>query len=344
MCPAHPAAAALAPPAPTAPVDSPGLRNRRRRAAPRLKCPNIAFCRQLRGQGERAGASGGCTHMKHQDLSWTIPVMRAGYAGRALVYLVVAGFSLWAIWHGGTAEGTSSALGRLEHSWWGMILLALIALGMASYALWRLIDTIFDLEDYGTEAKGLIARTGMLVTGMVHLAIGALAFSLLFSNSSQGDGSTITKTLDAVLGMPGGRILIGAVGLIIIGAGFYYLHKAWQEKYRERLRANHFTQHWNPVLKAGVLAQGAIITVIGVLVLYAGIKADSSEAGGVGAAFSWISQQAYGQILVTLSCIGLLGFAVFCLVNAAYRIIPKIATGDVETLAASLKAKAKANV
>lgn len=277
--------------------------------------------------------------MTHQDLSWTIPLMRAGYAGRALVYFVVAGFSLWAIWHGGSAEGTSSALGRLETSWWGGAVLFLIFLGMVAYALWRLIDAIFDLEDYGTGGKGLIARTAMLVTGMIHLAIGVLAFSLLFGGGGGGGGSSIPKALGTVMAIPGGRWLVGIVGLIVIGAGLYYLHKAWQEKYRESLRASRFTRHWNPVLKAGVLAQGAIVAVIGALLVYAGVRANPSEAGGVGAAFSWISGQAYGQVLVTLICIGLLGFAVFCLVNAAYRIIPKIATGDIETLAASLKAR-----
>ena len=52
--------------------------------------------------------------MREDPLAWTVPVMRAGYAGRGLTYLVVAGFSLWAIWHGGQAQGTGSALAQLE--------------------------------------------------------------------------------------------------------------------------------------------------------------------------------------------------------------------------------------
>ncbi len=42
--------------------------------------------------------------MSQHDLSWSIPVMRAGYAGRGLVYLAVAGFSLYAVWRGGQAQ------------------------------------------------------------------------------------------------------------------------------------------------------------------------------------------------------------------------------------------------
>lgn len=35
-------------------------------------------------------------------------------------------------------------------------------------------------------------------------------------------------------------------------------------------------------------------------------------------------------------CLGLLGFALFCFVNAAYRIVPKVSGPDVQTLAAKL--------
>ena len=280
--------------------------------------------------------------MAQQDLSWSIPVMRAGYAGRGLVYLAVAGFSLWAIWHGGQAQSTSSALGQLEATWWGGVLLFLIFLGMFAYALWRLIDAIYDLEAYGSDGEGTVARLGMVVTGLVHLGIGILAFSLLFAGGGGGSGSSIPGAIGWVMQLPGGRWIVGIIGLIVVGAGGYYLRKAWKEEYRQHLRASRFTTRWNPVLKAGVAAQGVVVAIIGLLLIYAAFQAQPSEAGGVGAAFEWLSQQVYGQTLVVAVCIGLLGFAVFCFVNAAYRIIPKVVGDDIETLAARLKAEARA--
>src|ERR1700751_4222862 len=38
--------------------------------------------------------------VKQADLAWSVPVMRVGYAGRGLVYLTFAGFSLYALWRG----------------------------------------------------------------------------------------------------------------------------------------------------------------------------------------------------------------------------------------------------
>lgn len=283
--------------------------------------------------------------MSKQDLSWAVPVMRAGYAGRGIVYLVVAGFSLYAIWYGGQAQGTSSALAQLEGTTWGGFVLFLIFLGMFAYAVWRYVDSFYDLEEHGTDGKGVVARGGMVVTGTTHLGIGIAAFLLLFtsggSGGGSGGGSNITKAVDAVMGLPGGRWLVALAGLATIGAGLYYAIKAWKEKYREDLQANRFTMNWNWVLKAGVLAHAVIMGVIGFLLVYAAWTANPDQAGGVGEAFSWLNGQIYGQVLVVIVCVGLLGFAVFCFVNAAYRVVPKVAGDDIETLAKRMTGKAK---
>lgn len=38
-------------------------------------------------------------------------------------------------------------------------------------------------------------------------------------------------------------------------------------------------------------------------------------------------------------CLGLLGFAFFCFVNAAYRIVPRVSGGDISSLASRVKGK-----
>jgi len=282
------------------------------------------------------------TTMSKQDLGWTVPVMRTGYAGRGLVYLIVAGISLYSIWRGGQAEGTSSALGWLDGSAWGTLLLCLVALGMFAYAVWRIIDAIYDLEDYGSDGKGAIARTGMVTTAIAHAAIGVTAFSLVFQSGGGGggSGSAISDYVATVLGWPAGRWIVGAIALILFGTAIYYVRKGWKEKYREHIQGTPTTERLNPVLKIGTIAQGVVIGIVGVLFFYAAWQGDPSEAGGTEAVFGWLSQQVYGQTLVVILCVGLLAFAIVCFVNAWLRYIPKVAGPDVATLAARLKAKA----
>ena len=141
------------------------------------------------------------------------------------------------------------------------------------------------------------------------------------------------------MGWPGGRWLVGFVGLIVAGAGLVLLVNGWKGKYREHLHANRFTQNWNWLLKAGVVAQGIVIAVIGLLFVQAAWRADPEEAGGTDKAFSWLLNQPYGQILVASICVGLIAFALFCFVNAGYRFVPKVPGSDIETLAARLASK-----
>jgi hypothetical protein len=284
--------------------------------------------------------------MPQTDFSWAIPFMRAGYAGRALVYAVVAGFGLYAIWLGGNPDGTSGALKQLETTTGGGVILFLIFAGLLSYAVWRFIDAIWDLEDYGRDAKGMIARVGMVVTGVIHGAIGALAFSLLLlgggTEGDAGGGSTIADTTAQVMSWPAGLWIVGAAGVVIVGAGLYYIHKGWAEKYRKHLMANEFTLNWNWVLKGGVIAHGIVIAIIGTFFVVAAWQVDPSEAGGLDRAFGWLSSQVYGRILVTVIAFGLLGFSVFCGVNALYRIVPRAKSWRVETVADKLKRSAEA--
>ena len=283
--------------------------------------------------------------LPNPDLSWSVPVMRMGYAGRGLVYLTVAGFSLYAIWRGGQAESTESALVDLEDTTGGGIVLILIFIGMLAYAAWRVIDAIWDLDDHGGDAKGIAARIAIAVTGLFHLSIAGAAFSLLFAGGGSGsgsDGSSLQGALSALMQWPGGRWVAAAAGLVVLGAASYFFYKGWKETYRRHLVANHFTTHWNGALRAGLFAHGAIVAIVGGLILYAAWQANAGAAGGTGEAFDWLTAQPYGRILVGIICVGLVGFALFCFVNAVWRVVPKVSGGSVETLAARLEAQARA--
>jgi hypothetical protein len=280
------------------------------------------------------------------DYKWAIPMMRAGYAGRGVTYLSVAGISLWALWRGGQAEGTEEALSTLTESTWGVIVLWLIAIGLLAYALWRGLDATEDLEDYGTEMKGMVARAGMVVTGLIHGALAAVALSLALGRGSggsegSGGGGEVSSLTGKVLDWPGGVWIVGFAALCTLGAGLYYIGKGWKASYRDKLMANHFTRHWDWALRAGVIAQGVLVVIIGGFLAAAAIRGSEAAAGGVGKAFDWVAGLPGGSILIVLLCLGLLGFAFFCFVNAAYRIVPRVAGSDrLETLGRVIRSRA----
>jgi hypothetical protein len=234
----------------------------------------------------------------------------------------------------------------LAGSAWGVAVLWAIGAGLLAYALWRGIDAAEDLECYGTDGKGIVARIGLIVSGVIHAALGAVAIGAALSGGSGGStgggggqGRGIEQAVAWVLGLPGGRWLLAAAAVATIGAGIYYVAKGARASYRKHLAANPFTTRWDKVLRAGVIAQGVVVGVIGGFLGAAALNGDPDEAGGLGQVFDWLATQPFGNILVIALCVGLAAFAFFCAVNAAYRIVPRVTNGEVASLAARVKAR-----
>lgn len=280
--------------------------------------------------------------MTQANLDWALPVMRAGYSGRGLNYIIISVLSLLAIWRGSTPGGTSEAFQAVETEPWGVAVLVLTAIGLLAYALWRIAAGLFDLEDYGQDAKGIAARLAQGVSGVIHICLAIGVLTIIFAaGASEGDRSVIAEGTAWVMSMPFGRIMVAVVGAVLIGAGLYYVHKGITQKYMEELRATDLTLRLRPFLTAGMVAQGASILILGILFLLAAWQADPDEAGGLGEAFDWLREQPFGTTLVTALAAGLMAFALLCFINAIYRIVPRLRDDGIQSLGARIKSAAR---
>lgn len=282
-------------------------------------------------------------HMPDRAPAWVVPVMRAGYSARAIVYTIVGALAVTAAWQGGQAEGTTDAVAQLRQAPYGQVLMWVVALGLLAYMVWRLIDAIMDLDDYGSGAKGIFARGALVVTGLIHGALGlSVASAAMGGGSGSGGGGTESAT-QKLMTMPYGVWLVALAGALTLGAGGYYVYKGVAERYKEHIRVTPTTRKLDPVMKFGCIAEGAVVGIIGILILFAAATADPSQAGGVGEALGQIRSVAFGRILLAIVGLGLIAFAVENVVEAIYRVIPRRAGSDVMTLArrARLKAEGK---
>ncbi|NIZ11016.1 DUF1206 domain-containing protein [Pseudooceanicola sp. HF7] len=272
--------------------------------------------------------------------AWVVPMMRFGYSARGFTYVLLGGLVLSAAMTGGQAESTQSALATLRGQPFGPALLWLLAIGFLAYSAWRFICAGMDLERRGTDAKGIIARIGQSVSGLVYGGLAVTSARLAMGAGGSGGGGNGTRTLASwLLEQPMGKWLVVAAGLITIGAGAYYGVKAWKESYKEHMAATPTSQKLDPVIKGGLVAHGIVIAIIGGFLAYAGWTSDPSDAGGMTQAFEAVRAQPYGQVLLAALAVGLVGFAVYCFVEARYRIVPARAGDDVTTLAAQARNK-----
>lgn len=274
---------------------------------------------------------------------WVIPLMRLGYSARGVTYLIIGALAFLAAWTGGQAEGTSDALSTLKQHPLGLVALWVIAIGMFAYAIWRFICAWYDLEQRGTDAKAIIARIGQTVTGLIHLGIGvSVGRMAMGSGSSGGNGESGAQSVTSwLMTLPYGTYIVMAVGVITIGAGVYYGYKGIAEKYKNHLMRTEWSEKLDPLVKAGLVAHGIIIVMIGVFLIYAGINTDPGQAGGIGKAFQTVRSQPYGMFLLGALGLGTIAFAVYCFVEAVYRVVPQLAGPDMQTLASEAKGKAR---
>ncbi len=247
---------------------------------------------------------------------------RAGFAARGVTYGLIGGLALAAaVGSGGNTTGSTGALESLTGSTAGMIVLALTGIGLFGYAIWRTTAAALDLENQGTDKKGIAKRVAHAGSGIFHAALGIFAFSLVFGSGGNSGGGAAQWTA-TLMSAPFGRVLVGIAGVIGFIAAAAQIKKALREEYRQHIRIPEGKRVIDPAIKIGLMSRGAVFAVIGGFLIFAASTANPDNARGVGGALTWLQNQSYGGALLALVSVGLLAFAVYSFLQARYRFIP----------------------
>jgi uncharacterized membrane protein YidH (DUF202 family) len=247
-----------------------------------------------------------------------------------VVYLIVGGLAvLAALGQGGQTTDTQGALTTLLTQPFGKILLAIVAVGLIGYALWRVVQALADVDHHGTDPKGLAIRGGVLVSAVTHTLLAVFALSLIFGWGSSGGGDSGARNWTAwLMQQPFGRWLVGLIGLVIVGAGIAHMIKGYRARFERFLQMDPATlDKVSPVCRFGLIARGVVFVIIGGFLIVAAVEFSSAEARGLQGALETLQQQPYGWILLGIVALGLVAFGVYSLIEAWYRRIDAPATG-----------------
>jgi hypothetical protein len=236
---------------------------------------------------------------------------RVGFAARGLLYFVIG----FLVIQTGRAEDPSGALGYVAQGG-GRWLLGLMGAGLVAYGIWRLADAALDVERRGTDGKALAQRVAAGASGLIHLGLAWQAFGLM-RGAVADHQNTAGEGAGAALQLPGGSILLVLTGAVLVGVGFYQLLKAATGGFLRHLEPQIAGRAWVKLSgRAGYAARGLIFAIVGGFVLNAGIEERSDEAGGMADALAWLASP--WDLVIA---VGLIGFGIFSLVEARYRII-----------------------
>lgn len=247
---------------------------------------------------------------------------RCGYGARGVVYGLVGSLALLAaIGSGGQTGGSRSALQSLVGQPFGRTMLVIIALGLAAFAAWRVLEAVTDADRHGTSWKGLAVRGAHLLSGIIYGGLALSAFGIAFGTARGGSEDAAARDWTAwLLSQPFGQWLVGLAGVAVAGAGLGFLLKAWRGDVTRHLACNEQTARWAvPAGRLGYAARGVVFLIIGGFLGLAALHSNSSEAMGLGGALQTLAAQPYGSALLALAAVGLLAFGVFGIVQALYR-------------------------
>src|SRR5688572_22248245 len=89
---------------------------------------------------------------------WVAPLARVGHATKGVVYFLMGGLAVLAVLgRGGKVQGEEGAVRTIGEQPFGRVLLMAAAVGLAAYALWRVLQAALNLEQE-RGAKGAFKR------------------------------------------------------------------------------------------------------------------------------------------------------------------------------------------
>jgi hypothetical protein len=204
----------------------------------------------------------------------------------------------------------------------GILLLALVATGLAGYVVWRIYQSIFDSEQKGTGALGLAQRAGYLGSGIFYGGLAYTAYQIL-RGIYKAEGNTPQDWTAWLLAQPYGVWLVGLSGVVMMGVALEELWRSYRASFRKDCRVDQMGPvergAFMCVGRMGIAARALVYGLIGLFLVLAAHRYDPSEAGGLGDALARIAAYSTGPWLLAAVALGLLAYGLYALAEARYR-------------------------
>lgn len=251
-------------------------------------------------------------------------IAQAGLIAKGIVYVLLGVLAFMAAFEiGGQSAGSADRGGvfdLIRDMPAGTTLLALVAVGLVCYAIWRGIQA-FRPTHRGEETKW-DKRARYLFSGIAYLSVAFTAGRLLLYNR-QDSGNGNQQLASRLLEQSAGQWLLGAAALIMAAVGVYQLYYGLSEKYRKHVQGLSLSTPASSLLlrsgKVGYVARGIVWLVIAWLLFQAALQANAAKAGDTAQAFQFVESSTAGSLLLGALGAGLAAYGVFNFIRARYE-------------------------
>jgi hypothetical protein len=275
----------------------------------------------MSGQRSTGGVLGAADGDGLQNLA------RIGLISYGVIHLILAWLALqlaWGVGGGGESANESGALATLAESPIGKPLLWVVAIGLIALAAWQALEVLRWRSGWsasGDTRNTAVKRSGKAVAkAIIYAALAVLAFRV--ATGSSGGGGSQQQTVAGVFGWPGGRWLVGAAGLVVVGVGIYHVYKGVTKHFLKEIdlaQASSSTARLVTRLgQVGYPGKGIALGVVGGLLVWSAVTFDPAKASGLDGALRTILDAPFGRLLLTLVALGIAAFGAYLFVRARY--------------------------
>lgn len=267
----------------------------------------------------RSAQRGGEAVARRREFAW---FARYGLVARGVSYGIIGmlAFQL-AVGSGGKTTTQRGALLEIAERPFGRALLIAMIIGLASYAIWRLLRAGIGHGTQDADSAG--ERIAGAASGLAYLALGFTAVQILVGADSGGGTNSPKRTTGGILDWTGGTTLVATIGAILIAVALYQGYAALSKRFLKDSNTAHMNRDIERAFTAlgviGHLARMVVFGLIGYGLVKAAINYNPRNAVGLDGALSQVSQYSYGPFLLGIVATGLIGFALYSIADARYR-------------------------
>lgn len=260
-------------------------------------------------------------------------VVLAGWAAKGVVYLALAYLVLQMAFGSASEQASSTgALQKIAQTAPGKVTLAVLGVGLLAFAVGRVLEvTTLARPEIAGKDKAVAAVLAVVYTSLALTAFSIVGLAGGASTSGGGGSSSEQQGSTFLFGLPGGRYLVGLLGLVVIGLGVFSVVKGGKQAFLPTLRTGEMSSGVRSATTglgvAAYVTKGVIFGLVGYFFVQAAVGYDPQAARGLDAALREVAEQSWGQIALVLIAIGLLAYALFSFVEARFREVGSSATG-----------------
>lgn len=255
----------------------------------------------------------------HEDNPWMSRIARLGLVTRGLLHVVVGWLAVRiAQGDAGRRADQHGALATVVRQPFGRVLVGALAVGFLAYAAWRIFEAALDPED-----KGTLKRIGQALRAIFYLGLFATALRMVMGGADSAGGSETQDVTAKVLGWPGGRAIVIAAGVVLLGQGLWNGWRGISQKFEKDLKCYEMSdaqRTWATRLGSfGHLARMVAYFVCSFFLVRAAVRFEPQKGVGLDASLHELAGQSYGPWVLVVVGVGLGAFGVFQFVLARYR-------------------------